>query len=64
MGGIEMALRDRLEMAGCYPDGRDAGGRELWFTPHLGRHFPMPVTIADGAAANAVLRGAGMEEAF
>lgn len=64
MGQIEMALRERLELAGCYPAGRDAEGRELWFTPHLNRKFPMPGAIETPDAANAVLRIAGMEEAF
>ncbi len=64
MGRIEMALRERLQMAGCYPVGRDADGRELWFTPHLNREFPMPGAVTTPAEANAVLRAAGMEEAF
>jgi hypothetical protein len=69
MDKIEEALRERLEMAGCYPlacedgdDGeRDAG---LWFTPHLNRSFILPRTVTTNDAANAVLRAAGMEEAF
>ncbi|MDX1485138.1 MAG: hypothetical protein R3229_11720 [Alphaproteobacteria bacterium] len=64
MGDIERALRERLEMAGCYPTGRDQDGRELWFTPHLNRAFPMPQSVTAAAAANAVLRAAGMEDAF
>lgn len=64
MGRIETALRERLEMAGCYAVGRDAGGREVWFTPHLNREFAMPAAIETPAAANAVLRAAGMEAAF
>ncbi len=64
MGGIEMALRERLEMAGCYPVGRDDDVRELWFTPHLNRRFALPRAITTSDAANDVLRAAGMEEAF
>ena len=65
MGGIEMALRERLEMAGCYPVGEDdEQTRELWFTPHLNRRFALPLGITTPDAANAVLRSAGMEEAF
>lgn len=64
MGRIEMALRERLEMAGCYPVGRDRDGREMWFTPHLNRAFPMPGTVTTNDDANTVLRSAGMEEAF
>lgn len=64
MGKIEIALRERLEMGGCYPAGRDADGRELWFTPHLNRNFALPRGIARNDDANAVLRAAGMEETF
>jgi hypothetical protein len=64
MGRIEMALRERLEMAGCYPVGRDEARREMWFTPHLNRAFPFPGAVTTNGAANAVLREAGMEEAF
>jgi hypothetical protein len=64
MGQIEMALRERLEMAGCYPVGQDEGGREMWFTPHLNRAIPFPGAVTTNEAANAVLRAAGMEEAF
>ncbi|MCZ6742920.1 MAG: type II toxin-antitoxin system HicA family toxin [Alphaproteobacteria bacterium] len=64
MGGIELALRERLEMAGCYATGRDDDGRESWFTPHLNGCFALPRAIATADAANAVLRSAGMEEAF
>ena len=59
-----MALRERLEMGGCYMVGRDAGEREAWFTPHLNRHFAMPAAVVTSEDANAVLRCAGMEEAF
>ena len=64
MGGIETALRERMEMAGCYPVGRDDDDRELWFTPHLNRQFALPRGSTTNDAANAVLRAAGMEEAF
>ena len=67
---IDKALRERLEMAGCYPvraaspqeaDGQDG---EIWFTPHLNRHFALERRIIDPVTANAALRRAGMEEAF
>lgn len=64
MTRIEMALRTRLEMGGCYPTGDGAGHREFWFSPHLGRRFSLTPPIGDPDAANAVLRAAGMEEAF
>ncbi len=69
MGGIEMALRERLEMGGCTPIGQGDGGRnegnqKLWFTPHLNNCFALPPGITTADAANAVLRSAGMEEAF
>jgi hypothetical protein len=65
MGRIEEALRERLEMAGCYPLGReDERDAELWFTPHLNRNFALPRAVTTNDAANAVLRAAGMEEAF
>ena len=59
-----MALRERLEMAGCYAMGRDETGRETWFTPHLNRTFPFPGAVTTNDGANAVLRAAGMEDAF
>ena len=59
-----MALRERLEMGGCYGEGGDPDGREVWFTPHLNRHFAMPAAVTTSDEANAVLRSAGMEEAF
>lgn len=64
MSRIEDALRARLQEAGCYPVSAGTGGRERWFSPHLGRTFELPVEIATAEAANAVLRAAGMEEAF
>jgi hypothetical protein len=64
MGGIEMALRERLELGGCYRTGRDPDGLELWFTPHLNRRFALPRAVTTADAANAVLRAAGMEQAF
>ena len=63
-GSIDEALRERLEMAGCYAKRRAPGGGEVWFTPHLNREFTVEAHVADAAAANAVLRRAGMEEAF
>jgi hypothetical protein len=63
-GQIEMALRERLELGGCTMVGHGSDGREAWFTPHLNRHFAMPATITTNDDANAVLRCAGMEEAF
>ena len=64
MGRFEVALRERLEMGGCYAVGHGPDGREDWFTPHLNRHFTIPATVASVEDANAVLRCAGMEEAF
>jgi hypothetical protein len=64
-GRIEMALRERLEMAGCHPV--RAGGRgadEAWFTPHLNREFIFPNGLATVEDANAVLHAAGMEQTF
>jgi hypothetical protein len=65
---IDQALRERLQMAGCYPlraqngDGEDIG--EIWFTPHLNREFMLEARVIDPVTANAALRRAGMEEAF
>ena len=64
MERIETALRERLEMGGCYEAGDGPDGREAWFTPHLNRRFAMPATVTTNDEANAVLRCAGMEEAF
>jgi hypothetical protein len=61
---IDAALRERLEMAGCYPKRLAPGGGEIWFSPHLNREFTVEHHVADNAAANAILRRAGMEEAF
>jgi hypothetical protein len=64
-GRIEMALRERLEMAGCHPlrDGIDPGA-EIWFTPHLNREFIVPYPVVSAEGANKVLRAAGMEQSF
>ena len=63
---IDRTLRERLQMAGCYPlrdeDG-DSGG-QIWFTPHLNREFMLEARVIDPVTANAALRRAGMEEAF
>jgi hypothetical protein len=56
-------LRERLEQAGCYRESRDADG-EIWFTPHRNRRFRIPPDVRTADQANAVLREAGMEEAF
>ncbi len=65
MGRFEVALRERLEMGGCYAVGQGPDdGHEDWFTPHLNRHFTIPATVTSAEDANAVLRCAGMEEAF
>lgn len=61
---IDLALRDRLAEAGCYPKRPAPGGGEIWFTPHLNREFAIEPRVTDAATANAVLRRAGMEEAF
>jgi hypothetical protein len=65
---IDRALRERLEMAGCYPirmaHPQEMEDGEIWFTPHLNRVFPLEARVADPATANAALRRAGMEEAF
>ena len=63
---IDRALRERLEMAGCYAvraQDNDEGG-EIWFTPHLNRTFALEARVVDPVTANAALRRAGMEEAF
>ena len=60
---LDAALRERLEMAGCYPKRRTSGG-EVWFTPHLNRDFTLEAWIGTASAANAALRRAGLEEAF
>ncbi|MGE5538247.1 MAG: hypothetical protein ACM30I_06500 [Gemmatimonas sp.] len=56
-------LRERLEQAGCYRESRDPAG-ETWFTPHRNRRFRIPPVVHTAAEANAVLREAGMEEAY
>lgn len=61
---IDHALRERLAAAGCYPKRPASGGGEIWFTPHLNREFTIERRVADVTTANAVLRRAGMEEAF
>jgi hypothetical protein len=61
---IDATVRERLEMAGCYPKRSAPGGGEVWFSPHLNREFTVERHVADSAAANAILRRAGMEDAF
>ena len=66
IGRMEAALRQRLEMAGCYflRDQDATPGAEAWFSPHLNREFTVPGRVTSREAANDVLRAAGMEEAF
>lgn len=61
---IDRTLRERLAMAGCYPRRDAPGGGETWFSPHLNREFTVERVVEDPATANAVLRRAGLEEAF
>jgi hypothetical protein len=65
MAELPLAARlcERLEQAGCYREARDSGG-ETWFTPHRNRRFRIPSEVRTAAEANAVLREAGMEEAY
>jgi hypothetical protein len=60
---LETRLRERLEMAGCFVEKRDSTG-EIWFTPHRNRRFRVDPPVRSGIEANAILRLAGMEEAF
>ncbi len=60
---IDVKLRERLEMAGCFVEKRASNG-ETWFTPHRNRHFQMTSPVRTAAEANAILRAAGMEEVF
>ena len=61
---IDRALRERLADAGSYPRRDAPGGGEIWFSPHLNQEFAIERVVKDAAQANAVLRRAGMEEAF
>lgn len=65
-GRIELALRERLELAGCHAvrNDDDVPGAEVWFSPHLNREFRVPYPVVSIAQANKVLRAAGMEPAF
>jgi hypothetical protein len=60
---LDAQLRERLESAGCYVEKRSAEG-ETWFTPHRNRRFRITEPVRTATAANAILREAGMEEAF
>jgi hypothetical protein len=60
---LDAALRERLESAGCFIEKRAADG-EIWFTPHRNRRFRIAGPVHTATAANAILREAGMEEAF
>mgnify|MGYP007046922821 CR=1 FL=1 len=65
MGRIEMALRERLEMAGCHIVREDdASGGQVWFSPHMNREFTIPYPVVSVDGADKVLRAAGMEPAF
>lgn len=64
-GRIEMALRERLEQAGCRPvRAGDHPGTEVWFTPHLNREFTLPYPVVSPESANKVLFRAGLEPVF
>ena len=45
---IDVKLRERLEMAGCYVEKRASDG-ETWFTPHRNRHFHMTLPVRTAA---------------
>ncbi len=60
---IDVTLRERLEMAGCFVEKRASDG-ETWFTPHRNRRFRLIPPVQSAAEANAILRDAGMEEVF
>jgi hypothetical protein len=60
---LDAALRERLEAAGCFVESRTPDG-ETWFTPHRNRRFRISGPVQTATAANAILREAGMEEAF
>jgi hypothetical protein len=60
---LEAQLRERLEAAGCFVETRSPDG-ETWFTPHRSRRFRIAWPVRTATAANAILREAGMEEAF
>lgn len=60
---VDARLRERLEAAGCYVEERGSGG-ETWFTPHRNRRFRISGSVRTASEANAILREAGMEEAF
>lgn len=60
-----LRLRQRLEMAGCYPvNSTGHGGPEAWFSPHLGRIVVLPRRIESPEEADAALHAAGMEPVF
>lgn len=60
---LEARLRVRLEDAGCFVEERTPEG-ETWFTPHRNRRFRLSSPVRTASEANAILREAGMEEAF
>lgn len=60
---LEARLRVRLKDAGCFVEGRTLEG-ETWFTPHRNRRFHLSGPVRTASEANAILREAGMEEAF
>jgi len=60
---LDAELRKRLEAAGCFVERRAPDG-ETWFTPHRNRRFRIAAPVRTASDANAILREAGMEEAF
>jgi hypothetical protein len=60
---LDAELRERLEAAGCFVETRGPEG-ETWFTPHRNRRFRIAGPVRTATAANAILREAGMEDAF
>ncbi|MBT5672179.1 MAG: type II toxin-antitoxin system HicA family toxin [Rhodospirillales bacterium] len=65
MGQIDTALRERLIRAGCYRiDADERENTEIWFSPHLNQRFTFSGPITTSFDANAILRAAGMEDAF
>ncbi|MBV9558882.1 MAG: type II toxin-antitoxin system HicA family toxin [Bradyrhizobium sp.] len=61
---FDRVLRELLKAAGRTMVRQGKGSHEIWHSPITKRNFAVPVGIPSRHTANAILRQAGLPEAF
>ncbi len=61
---FDRALRELLRAAGCIFVRQGKGSHEIWHSPITDRNFAVRIGIPSRHTANAILRQAGLPEAF